>query len=51
MLAGVVAGYVVARQALVVLGLNPDDANKWVQLLFVLAEIAAAGRRASLRTA
>lgn len=42
MLAGVVAGYVVARQALVVLGLNPDDANKWVQLLFVLAEIAAA---------
>ena len=42
MLAGVVAGYVVARQALVVLGLNPGDANKWVQLLFVLAEIAAA---------
>lgn len=42
MLAGVVAGYVVARQALVMVGLNPDDANKWVQLLFVLAEIAAA---------
>ncbi|GBG03688.1 MFS transporter [Azospira sp. I13] len=42
MLGGVVVGYFLARQALLVLGLNPEDANKWVQLLFVLAEIAVA---------
>jgi PAT family beta-lactamase induction signal transducer AmpG len=42
MLAGVAAGYWIARQALILLGLDPDDGNKWVQLLFVLAEIAVA---------
>ncbi|MCE1242137.1 MFS transporter [Oryzomicrobium sp.] len=42
MIAGVVAGYAVARQALVLAGLDPNDANKWIQLLFVLAEIACA---------
>ena len=42
MLGGVVVGYVLARQTLVLAGLNPDDPNKWIQLLFVLAEIAAA---------
>ncbi len=42
MLGGVVAGYWIARQALVLLGLSPDDPNKWVQLLFVIAEIAVA---------
>ncbi len=42
MLGGVAAGYGIARQALMLCGLSPDDANRWVQLLFVLAEIAAA---------
>ena len=42
MLCGVAAGYWIARQALILLGFDPDDANKWVQLLFVLAEIALA---------
>ncbi|ENO86520.1 AmpG family muropeptide MFS transporter [Thauera linaloolentis] len=42
MLAGVAAGYWIARQALILLGLDPDDANRWIQLLFVLAEIALA---------
>lgn len=42
MLAGLGVGYLVAHQALIVLGLDPDDANRWIQLLFVLAEIAVA---------
>ena len=42
MLAGVAAGYLIARQALILIGLDPDDRNHWVQLLFVLAEIACA---------
>ncbi|WP_341646731.1 AmpG family muropeptide MFS transporter [Thauera sp. SDU_THAU2] len=42
MLCGVAAGYWIARQALILLGLDPDDANRWIQLLFVLAEIALA---------
>lgn len=42
MLAGVIAGYWLARSVLILLGLNPEDANRWVQLLFVLSEIALA---------
>lgn len=42
MLAGVFAGYFLARSALRLLGLDPDSANHWIQLLFVMAEIAAA---------
>lgn len=42
MLAGVLAGAWISRQVLLLLGLDPNDANKWVQLLFVLAGIAAA---------
>ncbi|MCK6409667.1 MAG: MFS transporter, partial [Thauera sp.] len=42
MLAGVAAGYWIARQALILLGLDPNDANRWIQLLFVMAEIALA---------
>jgi len=42
MLAGVAVGYWLARSALMLAGLDPNDANKWIQLLFVLAEIAVA---------
>lgn len=42
MLAGVVVGYALARQGLILLGLDPDDPNRWAQLLFVLVEIAVA---------
>lgn len=42
MLAGIGAGYLIARQALVLAGLDPNDGNKWIQLLFVVAEIALA---------
>lgn len=42
MLASVFVGYWFARQVLILVGLNPDDSNRWVQLLFVLAEIALA---------
>ena len=42
MLAGVATGYWIARQALILIGLDPDDANRWIQLLFVMAEIALA---------
>ncbi|MDR2113590.1 MAG: MFS transporter [Candidatus Accumulibacter sp.] len=42
MLAGVAAGYILARHALLLLGLDPNSANHWIQLLFVIAEIAAA---------
>ena len=42
MLAGVFAGYYLARTALRLLGFDPDSANHWIQLLFVMGEIAAA---------
>ncbi len=42
MLVGVCAGYFLARNVLILLGLDPHSANHWVQLLFVIAEIAAA---------
>ena len=42
MLAGVLVGAFAARWALMGLGLNPDDPNKWIQLLFVLSSIALA---------
>ena len=42
MLAGVLAGAFAARWALMGLGLDPNDPNKWIQLLFVLASIALA---------
>lgn len=42
MLAGVLAGAFGARWLLIGLGLDPHDANKWIQLLFVMASIAAA---------
>jgi PAT family beta-lactamase induction signal transducer AmpG len=42
MLGGVLAGALGARWLLIGLGLDPHDANKWIQLLFVMASIAAA---------
>ena len=42
MLLGVGAGFLIARQALILVGLDPNDDNRWIQLLFVLAEIALA---------
>lgn len=42
MLGGVFAGYYLARTVLILLGLDPNGSNHWIQLLFVLAEIAAA---------
>lgn len=42
LLAGVLAGAMLARWILIGLGLNPDDPDKWIQLLFVLASIALA---------
>ena len=42
MLGGVFAGYYLARTVLMLFGLDPDGGNHWIQLLFVLAEIAAA---------
>ncbi|MDR1935870.1 MAG: MFS transporter, partial [Candidatus Accumulibacter sp.] len=42
MLAGVGGGYFLARGALRLLGFDAHSANHWIQLLFVIAEIAAA---------
>jgi len=42
MLAGVLAGAFASRWLLMAAGLDPNDANKWIQLLFVLAGIAGA---------
>jgi PAT family beta-lactamase induction signal transducer AmpG len=42
MLAGIAAGATAAHLGLRALGLDPNDSNKWVRLLFVLASIAAA---------
>ncbi|MCX9155984.1 MFS transporter [Niveibacterium sp. 24ML] len=57
MLVAVVLGWAIGHYGLRALGLNPDDANKWVQLLFVLTEIAialplawVAARRAGFET-
>ena len=42
MLAGVFVGYYVARTVLSLAGLDPESGKHWIQLLFVVAEIAAA---------
>jgi PAT family beta-lactamase induction signal transducer AmpG len=42
MLTGVGGGYLLARNALRLFGLDPYSANHWIQLLFVMAEIACA---------
>ena len=42
MLAGFVAGWFAARFVLILVGLDPDSPNKWLQLLFILAQLAAA---------
>lgn len=42
MLVAVFVGYWIARGALQMLGFDPADKNKWVELLFVLTEIAVA---------
>ncbi len=42
MLAGLFAGYYLAHGALIALGLDPQTGNHWIQLVFVMAEIAAA---------
>ena len=42
MLVGVFSGYYLARGLLSLLGFDPGSSNHWIQLLFVLAEIAAA---------
>ena len=42
MLTGAFAGYYMARNLLIVFGLEPDSGNHWVQLFFVMSEIAAA---------
>lgn len=42
LVAGVVGGALGARWGLMALGLDPQDPNKWIQLLFVLAGIALA---------
>jgi len=42
MLGGVFAGYYLARTVLMLFGLDPNGGNHWIQLLFVLAEIATA---------
>jgi len=42
MLAGVVVGAFASRWLLIGLGLDPADANKWIQLLFVLGGVALA---------
>jgi len=42
LLAGVLAGAFISRWVLMGLGLHPDDPNKWVRLLFVLAAVACA---------
>jgi PAT family beta-lactamase induction signal transducer AmpG len=42
LLAGVVAGAFASRWLLLGFGLNPDDPNKWIRLIFVLAGVASA---------
>ena len=42
MLAGFAGGWFAARFLMIGLGMNPDDPNKWLQLLFILAQLSAA---------
>jgi PAT family beta-lactamase induction signal transducer AmpG len=42
MLTGVFAGYHLARSVLIALGLEADSSNHWLQLLFLMSEIATA---------
>ena len=42
MLAGVILGYFVARQGLLLLGFDADSDNDWIRLLFLLTEVAVA---------
>jgi len=42
MLAGFAGGWFAARFVLLALGLDPDAPNKWLQLLFILAQLSAA---------
>jgi len=42
MLAGFAGGWFAARFVLLALGLDPDSPSKWLQLLFILAQLAAA---------
>ncbi len=42
LLAGVAIGALASRWVLIEMGLSPDDPNKWIRLLFVLAGIACA---------
>jgi PAT family beta-lactamase induction signal transducer AmpG len=42
MLLGFAGGWFAARVVLIAVGLDPDSPNKWLQLLFILAQLAAA---------
>lgn len=42
MLAGIALAVWLARSLLILVGLDPDASNKWIQLLFLLSEIALA---------
>ncbi|MBI5938644.1 MAG: MFS transporter [Betaproteobacteria bacterium] len=42
MIVGVIVGWFLARGLLTLIGLDPQDPNKWIQLLFILAGIAGA---------
>jgi MFS transporter, PAT family, beta-lactamase induction signal transducer AmpG len=42
LLAGVLAGAFLSRWVLMGFGLHPDDPNKWIRLLFIMAGIACA---------
>lgn len=42
MLTGVFAGYYLARNLLIVFGFAPESSSHWVQLLFLMSEIATA---------
>jgi PAT family beta-lactamase induction signal transducer AmpG len=42
MLAGFVAGWFAARWLLIGIGLDPDNPDKWLRLLFILAQVAGA---------
>ncbi len=42
MLCGVFAGYFLAKAFLLLLGFDPESDNHWIQLLFVVSEIATA---------
>lgn len=42
MLLGFAGGWFAARVVLIAVGLDPDSPNKWLQLLFILAQLAVA---------